>query len=113
MMNDDLDECLLSWFKQQKDADISLDGPLLLEKANSFSRQMGWNEVARSWIARWKRRHTTIGSQRVVEESASVDTTTVEKWKEEVLMDILKEYLEDNIFNMDETGLFYKLITDI
>ncbi|XP_067930663.1 tigger transposable element-derived protein 6-like [Watersipora subatra] len=58
-----------------------------------------------------EKRHS-IGGQRVVGESAAVNVGEVEKWKEKVLTPLLPTYTYDDIFNMDETGLFYKLMVD-
>ncbi|XP_067948756.1 tigger transposable element-derived protein 6-like [Watersipora subatra] len=89
-----------------------IDGPILLEKANKFLQDLGKDTtVSRGWIDRWKKRHS-IGGQRVVGESAAVNVGEVEKWKEEVLTPLLQTYTYDDIFNMDETGLFYKLMVD-
>ncbi|XP_067933232.1 ubiquitin carboxyl-terminal hydrolase 4-like [Watersipora subatra] len=64
-----------------------------------------------STTSKWKKRHS-IGSQIVVGESATVNVGEVEKWKEEVPTPLLQTYIYDDIFNMNETGLFYKLMLD-
>ena len=42
-------------------------------------------------------------------EAASVDSATVEEYKAK-FQDLLKEFNPSDIFNLDETGLFYKLL---
>ncbi|XP_067940521.1 tigger transposable element-derived protein 4-like [Watersipora subatra] len=82
------------------------------QKANKVLQDLGKDTiVSRGWIDRWKKRHS-IGSQIVVGESAAVNVGEVEKWKEEVLTPLLQTYTYDEIFNMDETELFYKLMVD-
>jgi len=113
--HDDLDRSLLIWFKQLRDQGIPVDGPLLLEKANKLLRDMGSDRtVSRAWIDRWKKRHSVGGRrERMVGESSAVSVNMAEvNWKTEVLEPLLREYPKKNVFNMDETGLFYRLMTD-
>lgn len=53
-----------------------------------------------------------IGAQRAVGESNSVDLSIVDQCRDNELKQLLERYAEHDIFNMDETGLFYKLTTD-
>ncbi|XP_067942227.1 tigger transposable element-derived protein 6-like isoform X2 [Watersipora subatra] len=110
--HDDLDGVLWSWFRQVRSEGVPIDGPILLEKANKFLQDLGKDTtVSRGWIDRWKKRHS-IGCQIVVGESAAVNVGEVENWKEEVPTSLLQTYTCDDIFNMNETGLFYKLMLD-
>ncbi|KAL8590354.1 hypothetical protein ACOMHN_006470 [Nucella lapillus] len=45
-------------------------------------------------------------------ERASVDETETDKWVEEVLLPTLEKYEEKDVFNLDETGLFWRLLPD-
>lgn len=110
--HEDLDKALVIWFEQNRANNIPVDGPLLLEKANSYLTLLGEpGEVSRSWIDRWKKRHN-IASLRVVGECLNVAMNDVESWRNDVFKKIQQDYAENDIYNMDETGLFYKLITD-
>jgi len=53
-----------------------------------------------------------VGSQRMVGESSAVNMTEVNKWKAEVPESLLMKCPKGNVFNMDETGLFHRLMTD-
>ncbi|XP_067937098.1 tigger transposable element-derived protein 4-like [Watersipora subatra] len=104
--------CWKYLLRQVRSEGVPIDGPILLEKANKFLQDLGKDTtVSRGWIDRWKKRHFT-GSQIVVGESAAVNVGEVEKWKKEMLTPLLQTYTYDDIFNMDETGLFYKLMVD-
>ncbi|GBM58486.1 Tigger transposable element-derived protein 4 [Araneus ventricosus] len=59
------------------------------------------------WIG-FKKRHN-IRSREVVGEAASVCSSDINHWMENVWPDIIRNYNEKDIFNADETGLFYKL----
>ena len=45
-------------------------------------------------------------------EAAAVDHTVTNAWKQHDLPSLLNEYGEDDIFNADETGIFYKCLPD-
>ena len=109
--NDKLDEALLKWFKQVRLLNTAVDGPLLLTKANEMANMLGSSPVSKPWIDRWKKRHK-IGAARVVGESASVNLNTVSEWRSQVLPGFLERYKPEDIFNMDETGLFYRMEPD-
>jgi len=44
----------------------------------------------------------------MVGESSGVNMTEVNKWKTEVLEPLLMKYPKEDVFNIDETGLFYR-----
>ncbi|GBO02410.1 Tigger transposable element-derived protein 4 [Araneus ventricosus] len=46
---------------------------------------------------------------KVVGEAASVCSSDINHWMENVWPDIIRNYYEKDIFNADETGLFYEL----
>lgn len=48
----------------------------------------------------------------ICEESALVNRNVTQKWISEVWPVISDGYLEKNILNADETGLFYKMTPD-
>ena len=103
-----VDEALYTWFTQVRSENVPINGPILLAKANKFADDMHADHVTRGWVDRWKVRHG-IGHQRIQGESGSVNMEVVSNWKEEKLKPILEEYDESDIYNMDETGLFYKM----
>ena len=104
-----VDEALHLWFQQMRSSNVPVNGPLLLSKANHFAERLEVNPVDRSWIDRWKSRHAIV-SQRVVGESASVSMEMVTDWKDTKLKALLEKFQPSDVYNMDETGLFYKMI---
>ncbi|GBO40494.1 hypothetical protein AVEN_79255-1, partial [Araneus ventricosus] len=50
-----------------------------------------------------------IRSGKVVGEAASVCSSDINHWMQNVWPDIIRSYDEKDIFHADETGLFYKL----
>ncbi|GFO12527.1 tigger transposable element-derived protein 6 [Plakobranchus ocellatus] len=48
----------------------------------------------------------------VSREVASVDMSIVDTWRGSALQQLLENYNADDIFNADETGVFYKCLPD-
>lgn len=109
--NDDVDKALFVWFTQIRGTNTPVDGALLLEKANELATKSNTDTVSATWIERWKKRHQ-ISQSSIVGEAASVSLDVVTEWRESVLPGLLSRYNPKDIFNMDETGLFFRLVTD-
>ena len=67
--------------------------------------------VSKTWIERWKKRQG-ISQCSIVGEAAAVSSDTVTEWRGQTLPGLLKRYNSKDIYNMDEIGLFYRLLTD-
>lgn len=111
--HDEVDKGLLQWFRQKRHDNVPISGPILQEKASEMGSKIeGKNFVcSRSWIERFKKRNC-ITEGKIVGESASVDINVVNNWFTTVWPDLSKNYDSNNIFNADETGLFYRLTPD-
>ena len=109
----DLDAALLAWFKQARSSDIAISGPLLVAKANLLAKDLGHDNfaVTTGFIDRWKTRHL-IGMKKISGEENSVPEEAIEPWISSILPDLLKKYKPEDVYNADETGLFYKLQPD-
>ncbi|XP_034944919.1 tigger transposable element-derived protein 4-like [Chelonus insularis] len=105
----DVEECLLTWFKQCRDKNISVSGPLLREKAEEFSKSLGHSSfhASNGWLVNFKKRHELV-FRKVCGESASVNNEICDEWIIE-LQSLLKDYEPKDVFNADETGLFQVL----
>lgn len=110
---DDVDAALLIWFKQKRHAGISLNGELLKLKATEFAtacgHEVGEQGITMSWINRWKYRHG-ISCKVMSGEGNDVDSEVVEDWVKGRLRGILEKYNQEDIFNIDESALFWKLL---
>ncbi|KAK9746513.1 Tc5 transposase DNA-binding domain [Popillia japonica] len=107
---DGIDKTLLRWFKEKRSQGIPITEPILQAKANDFGKLLGLEnyECSESWIKRFRNRHNIVGGT-VCGESASVSNSTTEELLKNVFAEISKNYTDEQIFNADETGLFYKM----
>ena len=107
----EVDEALLMWFKQKSAMNVPIGGPLMKTKANEFAKELGivdW-EASEGWLHRFKERHGLV-FKTICGESASVSPALTEKWFKERLPALLQRYKPCDIFNVDETGLFYQCL---
>jgi hypothetical protein len=83
---------------------------LLQEQAIIYSAELGLDDFTASngWLQSFQKRHG-IRSAMLSGEAAEVSMATVEDWKKR-LSTICEGYEEKDIFNADETGLFYRTV---
>lgn len=106
----DVEKALLVWFKAQRSQNVPVSGPLLQEKANHFARLFGKIDFkcSESWIYRFRQRHDIVVGK-VCGEAASVSRSDCDNWLKTVFPKLTEGYTDSQIWNADETGLFFKL----
>lgn len=116
-VRNDVDQALLKWFTLKRTENVPISGPLLETKLQEFARVSASNEAhnqvkcTKSWVDRFKRRYN-ITSGKIHGEAASVSTKVTQDWLTTVWPALRRRYEDRNIFNGDETGLFYRLTPD-
>ncbi|XP_048757081.2 tigger transposable element-derived protein 4-like [Ostrea edulis] len=107
-----VDDALLEWFKEKRKDNLPLSGPILLQKADELAKKLSDSSFKGNtgWLDRFKNRHGIV-CRTINSESGFVDPQITEDWKEK-LGHIIKSYQPCDIFNADETGLFYKLLPE-
>lgn len=111
---EDIEQALLIWLKFARSQNVPVSSLILKEKALEIAAEMGHTEFSASngWMDRFKSRHN-LCFKKMNGESASVDPETSEKWRTEALkLDLCKNYEPGEIFNLDECGLFYRMVPD-
>ena len=108
-----LDKALLNWFKQARDNNTPVTGPILITKTKSLAQSLGDESFVPTtgFIDRWKTRHG-ICQKSIAGEAGSVSEESVKPWLETHLPELLAQFKPEDIYNADETGLFYKLQLD-
>ena len=112
--HDELEEVLITWFEATRSNNIPVLGPLLQAKAEELSQKMNIHgfHASNGWLDRFKERHG-VSFKKVCGESNSVNTASEDMnvWQSKLIM-LLEKYKPDDIYNADETGLFYQLTPD-
>lgn len=107
----DVEEALYQWFLTTRAQNLPISGPILAAKAKKFAFLLRGQEFepGGGWIQRFKDRHGIV-YKNVVGEAASLDSQAKEKWLETKLPDLLERYSERDIYNGDETALFFQML---
>lgn len=109
-----IDQLVFEWFIIQRAKQIPISGPILQEKARQFADQLGYSpntfKGSNGWLDRFRNRHA-ISFRTISGESAFIDDSTIEEWTNR-LPTILDGFEAKDVFNADETGLFYRATPD-
>ena len=109
-----MDEALLLWFREKIQVpDVTINGATLKEQAVFFAKKLGFNDadIDSSWINRFKKRHGILQVKKCGEE-ACVNEEVLETWHNGKLREILSTYSPSDIFNFDETAIFWKMLPE-
>ena len=106
--NDELYQLLYEWYLLALHKNFVPDGPILMEQAKAIAQRLSIDgfKASNGWLQKWKTSHN-LKCRTVSGESGEVSVSTTLSWKER-LPEIMEGYDEKNIFNMDETGCFWK-----
>ena len=90
-----------------------MSGPILAKKAKDLAKHLNYDDFNPSvgWLARWKQRNN-IAFKRMHGEKKDADTGAAEHWIENTLPSLLESYDSENVYNADETGLYYRALPD-
>ena len=108
----EVNESLYEWYLLATSKNIYPNGPQLSEKAKEIAVKLKKEGFSASdgWLDKWKKRYN-IKSKSVVGESGDVSSETVAAWKERLPV-ITAGYNKEDIYNLDETGCFWKALPD-
>ena len=108
----DINDCLYEWYLMATSKNTFPTGPLLTEKASRIALHLGQHDFRGSsgWLTKWKQRFN-VKRVTICGEYGDARGETVESWKER-LPQILDGYDRRDIWNMDETGCFWKTLPD-
>ena len=105
-----VENVLLQFFNQCRASNIPVSGPMLMEKAKEIAVKLNLVncDFTTGWLQKFKARHG-ITCQVVNGESRDAPVESVAEWHKDLPF-IISEYEPKNIFNADETALFYHLM---
>ena len=109
---DNIDNATWLWFKRARALNMPVSGLYIQQKALELAKRYDQAnfKASNGWLERFKGRHN-ISSAVISGEKGCVDGIVVDDWKER-LPDLISGYKPDDIYNMDETGLFYRALPD-
>ncbi|VVC37159.1 DDE superfamily endonuclease domain,Homeobox domain-like,HTH CenpB-type DNA-binding domain [Cinara cedri] len=109
----DVDEALTQWFTLATSRGVQVSGPILKAKSEDLARKVGNDEfkATEGWLSRWKVKHD-IKFKRAHGEKASANSDGADEWKLTKLPQILAKISLEDIYNADETGLYYRATPD-
>lgn len=108
--NEDVNKLTWQWFVSARSKNMVITGPLLQAKALEIAKELDIEtfKASNGWLEKFRELHN-IHFKKLSGESGCVDSETVSAWKEQLHM-LIEDYNMDDIYNADETGMFYKAI---
>lgn len=108
-----VENALSDWFSMVSNRGVRITGPLLKEKSQELALKLGHEnfKATDGWLSRWKTRKE-IQFKKAHGEKGSADTVSAETWKQSTLAEVLDNFCADDIYNADETGLYYRATPD-
>ncbi|CAB5315083.1 unnamed protein product [Rhizophagus irregularis] len=105
-----IEEALSIWIDQQISRDLTLSGPIIQEKAKEFAILFNIDNFLASggWLSNFKRRNN-LHTFKIRGEAGSAPVSEIPQMRAE-LQAILQEYEPRDIWNCDETALFWRLL---
>ncbi|NXS09412.1 TIGD5 protein, partial [Neodrepanis coruscans] len=109
---EEIDRAVYAWFVALRQHGVPLSGPLIQAQAEALARQIYGPEctfkASHGWFWRWQKRHG-ISSQRVYGAAAAAAPTTPARPEVVAPLDA-GGYGDEQIYNANVTGLFWKLL---
>lgn len=109
MRYDEVDQAVFTWFCQARSHFIPVSGPILQEKAMAIAKIANPDtkfSASNGWLRKFLNRHE-INFRTISGEGGSTDSEVINEWIQR-LPEICLPYEPEDVFNIDETGLFYK-----
>ncbi|GBM53759.1 Tigger transposable element-derived protein 4 [Araneus ventricosus] len=108
----EIDEVLMKWLRSARAKNIPVSGVFLQEKAREVGESLGLEtfKTSNGWLEKFRKCHNIYFKQ-ICGGEKSVNPNEVTDWIRK-LKSLLKGYDDRDIFNADETDLFYRVLPD-
>lgn len=95
---EDLNRCLLQWYRTNKEAGYNINGSILNKQADKFAKQLGYGfSCSSGWLARFKNRNNVVYAK-ATEEINAPDAEMTDEWVQFVYPELLRSYKLENIY---------------
>lgn len=104
----ELNNLVYRWFLDATSRLVNVSGPMIQEKARTFAKDLGYEEFKGSngWLECFIKRNNIVFKTQSGERG-EVKRDAVDQWKDRIA-EVCKGYCPEDIFNMDESGLFFR-----
>ncbi|XP_025243377.1 tigger transposable element-derived protein 6 [Theropithecus gelada] len=113
---DDIDKAVFAWFQEIHAKNILVTGSVIRKKALNLANMLGYDNFQASvgWLNRFRDRHG-IALKAVCREDTDrlmngLGIDKVNEWHAGEIIKLIADYSPDDIFNADETGVFFQLL---
>lgn len=113
---DDVDKAVFAWFQEIHAINILVTGSVIRKKALNLANMLGYDSFQASvgWLNRFRDCHG-IALKAVCREDSDrlingVGIDKVNEWHAGEIIKLIADYSPDDIFNADETGVFFQLL---
>ncbi|KAG7264811.1 hypothetical protein CRUP_005580 [Coryphaenoides rupestris] len=108
-----VEAALVKWIDNARARNVPLSGPLVREKAEELAAGLGEDDfkVSVGWFERFKRRENIV-FKKLHSEAAEADTASREEWLEDEWGQMRQDYAEEDIWNADESGIYFRALPD-
>lgn len=106
--NEKINEAVWEWFVAARAKNVPISGPILQAQALEVAKSLDITtfKASSGWLESFKSRHAIVWNQ-VCGEAKDTDQTVVSDWKEKLEF-LIEGYDQKDIFNGDESGLFFR-----
>ena len=103
-----VESALVKWIDNARSRNAPLSGPLVREKREHW-QQASERTVSKSvgWFERFQKRENIV-FKKLHGEAAEADTVSRVEWLEQQWVRMRQDYSEENIWNADKTGIYFR-----
>lgn len=101
------------WFSNSHGRDVPLSGSVLQEKAQELAQKLNKPDfrATNGWFCQWKS-HTGAVYKHIRGEKKDAEVSAADRWITDVLPSLLNDYKPEDIYNFDETRIYFRAMPD-
>ncbi|XP_064478259.1 tigger transposable element-derived protein 4-like [Ornithodoros turicata] len=108
----DLEDVPVAWIQRARSANLPVNSVVVRTKAEEMALRFNiYFSCSDEWLDRFRRRHELI-FRAIVVEAATVEESVCEDWRSTRMKKVLEEYEPANVYNVDQTALYYQLLLE-